>query len=43
MNVTRGDFETAISFDGWGDYGKYTVVALDGAGKVLGTSDAVSA
>ena len=43
MNVTREDFETAISFDGWGDYGKYTVVALDGEGKVLGTSDAVSA
>ena len=43
FNMTREDFETAIAFDGWEDYGKYTVVALDGEGKVLGTSDAVSA
>ncbi|KAL1691647.1 ASST-domain-containing protein [Schizophyllum commune] len=43
VKVTREDFETAIAFDGWGDYGKYTVVALDGEGKVLGTSEAVNA
>ncbi|TRM57804.1 ASST-domain-containing protein [Schizophyllum amplum] len=43
VTTPRTDFETAIEFDGWDGYTSYTVVALDGEGQTLGTSEAVTA